>query len=288
MTRVSGLHCVGFIVPDLRAAEDFYYRLWAMRSVPAQGPALYFRSRCVEHPEIMLQAGDKPGLQHVAFSVLNEEDLSSLLNLAAGAGATIVDRPSWSERPGSGRVAAFLDLDGNRVELVVPARMHVSSLDADGPIGPKKLGHVVFWTPQRTAQEAFYAALGFQVTDRTHAGMSFMRCNQDHHTLALVDSKNNRVGVQHTSFDVGTVDDVMREFGRLRDAGAKCIWGVGRHGPGRNVFSYYNDPAGNIVEFYGDMDEFPESVNLEPTYWGREHKGDIWGVAGRPPRSFTE
>jgi len=146
----------------------------------------------------------------------------------------------------------------------------------------------VLWTPQRKEQEAFYTSLGFKVTDRTHAGMSFMRCNRDHHTLALVDSKDNRTGTQHTSFDVGTIDNVMREYGRLREAGVECIWGVGRHGPGRNVFSYYTDPCGNVVEFYGDMDEFTDHVDGEPRFWGPEHKGDVWGVAGRPPLSFTE
>ena len=288
MTRVLGLHCVGFIVPDISAAEDFYRRIWAMCPVPVAGPALYFRSKLADHPEIMLQPGERRGLQHVAFSVANEINLRTLLKRVSDAGAVIVDQPGPSDRPGSDLVAAFLDPQGNRIELVVPSQTGLPPVDAITPIGPKKLGHVVLWTQNRQALEAFYAHLGFQVTDRTHAGMSFLKCNHDHHTLALVDSQDKRAGTQHTSFDVGSIDNVMWEFARLRDAGVKCIWGVGRHGPGHNIFSYYHDPAGNVLEFYGDMDQIPEFTDSEPHYWGPEHKGDIWGIAGRPPPSFTE
>ena len=51
--------------------------------------------------------------------------------------------------------------------------------------------------------------------------------------------------LQHIAFDVGSLDNVMRNFARLRGLEVECAWGVGRHGPGNNVFSYYTDPAGN-------------------------------------------
>ena len=101
-------------------------------------------------------------------------------------------------------------------------------------------------------------------------------------------SKTGRTGVQHIAFDVGSLDNVMRNFGRLRDQGLDCAWGVGRHGPGNNIFSYYADPAGNFVEYYGDMEVFPVDDLVEARIWGPEHKGDIWGVAGIPPLAFRE
>jgi hypothetical protein len=114
-----------------------------------------------------------------------------------------------------------------------------------------------------------------------------MRCNTDHHSVAFVDS-DGRTGLQHIAFDVGTLDGVMRQKGRLAEAGVECIWGLGRHGPGNNLFTYYLDPAKNCIEFYGELEQIPDaSIPPEPRFWGPEHKGDQWGLAGPPPSSFT-
>jgi hypothetical protein len=83
----------------------------------------------------------------------------------------------------------------------------------------------------------------------------------------------------------------MREKGRLAAGGIECLWGPGRHGPGNNVFSYYRDPTGNMIEFYGEMEKFPDDAvhaPAEPVFWGAEHRGDIWGVAGPAPAEFRD
>lgn len=153
-------------------------------------------------------------------------------------------------------------------------------------VTPRKLGHVVLNTPNQPAMEAFYRTLGLRVTDRTSRGMSFMRCNRDHHTLALVNSP--RRGLQHAAFDVVELDNVMHALGELKRAGTPCIWGPGRHGPGHNIFTSYTDPAGNIVEYYAEMEQVDEDDDgpLEEKFWGPEHKGDVWGVAGPSPARF--
>jgi catechol-2,3-dioxygenase len=188
-------------------------------------------------------------------------------------------------RPGSSSQEAIevavLDPDSNRVELIVPSSVPLAA--SASTVAPRRLGHVVLWTGNVNQQEAFYALLGFQVTDRTHMGMSFLRCNADHHSLAIMHNDAGRRGLQHVAFDVSTVDEVMREYARLNAEGVKCIGGVGRHGPGNNIFSYYRDPVGNVVEFYGEMEKVPQFETAEPRFWGSEHKGDSWGVAGPPP-----
>jgi hypothetical protein len=78
----------------------------------------------------------------------------------------------------------------------------------------------------------------------------------------------------------------MQEYGRLRSKNLECIWGVGRHGPGNNVFSYYRDPEGNVIEFYGEMEQVASADVAETRYWGPEHKGDISGKVGPPPQAF--
>ena len=66
-----------------------------------------------------------------------------------------------------------------------------------------------------------------------------------------------------------------------------CIWGIGRHGPGNNLFSYYEDPAGNLFEIYAELEQVPDDeAPSEVRFWGPEHKGDISGRAGPPPMQF--
>ncbi len=292
MAKVSGLYRVGLGVPDIDSVSAFYEGTWAMRSVRGDGEEHVLRSQGTEHGDLILLRQRVPGLHHVGLRVRSETDLHALVAAVEAAGHAIEERPRSGTRPDEAVVAVVRDLDGNRLELVVPKADAAAANDASAG-SPRHLGHVVLWTPAESIeqQEAFYARLGFQVSDRTHIGMSFLRCNTDHHSIALLKSKNGRTGLQHVAYDIGTVDDVMREFARLRAVGLECIWGVGRHGPGNNVFSYYTDPVGNVIEYYGDMEVVQESDAaevLEARFWGPQHRGDIWGVAGMPPLPFRE
>lgn len=293
MVRVTGIHRLGLRVPELQTVCNFYLHHWGMDRDESDRDERSFRSKGSGHGDLVLRRGDEAMLDHVALSVRSEEELEALVASVERAGFAVAQRPRRGQRAGEALVAAVDDRDGNRVELVVPAAgtepEPEPGPDSDpAPLGPRKLGHVVLWTPRPEAQEAFYALLGFHVTDRTHLGMSFLRCNSDHHTLAFVQSARGRTGLQHAAFDIGSIDNVMRAFGRLRDQGVACIWGVGRHGPGNNVFSYYRDPANNVVEFYGDMETVPVDEHVETRFWGPEHKGDIWGVAGAAPEPFRD
>ncbi len=288
MVRVAGLYRVGLGVPDLDGVAAFYEKTWAMRPVRGNAAERVLRSRGTPHGDLALIRQEAASLHHLALGVRSEADLRALLAAVEGAGHPIAQPAQRGERPDEAVKAVIHDLDGNRIELVVPADDPAAADDAAG--SARHLGHIVLWTPaERIAQqEAFYALLGFQVSDRTHIGMSFLRCNTDHHSIALAKNNSGRTGLQHVAFDIGSVDDVMREFARLRDEGVKCIWGVGRHGPGNNVFSYYRDPAGNVIEYYGDMEVVEEAETVEPRIWGPQHKGDIWGVAGAPPQAFRD
>ncbi|MBL0423437.1 VOC family protein [Ramlibacter sp. AW1] len=284
MPKVSELRRVALRVPDMEAACAFYETVWAMDPGPGASGERSYRSRGENHDDLLLVPADGPGLDHLGLGVESEAGLHAIVRRVRSAGGTVLSEPAPGSRAGDLLVAAVADADGNRVELIVP-----SQPSGPRPIRSKRhLGHAVLWTPQATQQEAFYALLGFQVSDRTHIGMSFLRCNTDHHSLALAASRNGRRGLQHLAFDIGNIDDVMREYARIRSAGADCIWGVGRHGPGNNVFAYFRDPAGHVVEYYGDMETVESAEVAQVRYWGPEHKGDIWNIAGAPPVQFRD
>tara|TARA_R110002110_G_scaffold269682_2_gene485335 strand:+ start:5705 stop:6586 length:882 start_codon:yes stop_codon:yes gene_type:complete len=287
MTQVTGIHRLTLAVPELEPVGVYYREVVGLR-VLAEGEARWdLQCRASRHCDFSLVARQgAPAISSIALSVGSQKELPNLISAAVNAGGEVLREPApSSDYPGEFS-AAVVDPDGNHIELIYLEPTSNECADDVLTSGPQRIGHVVLWTPQIELMETFFGQLGLHVTDRTAMGMSFLRCNTDHHSVAVVRSKG-QTGLQHVAFDVGSIDDVMREKGRVSSVGVECVWGVGRHGPGNNVFSYYQDPAGNIFEFYGDMEKFTDNEEVgEPVFWGPEHRGDLWGVAGPAPQSF--
>ena len=284
--RVQGIHRLALRVPDLSAAQRFYRDVWLLSDQGRDGDFEAFRSPAEDHDELLLCEGATQ-IAHLAFTVGSREDLGAITARLEAEGfptRRIADELLFRA---DAAAAAVEDPDGREIWLVV-TQPGTAATDGAHPLAPRRIGHVVLWTPAQEAAERFYGLLGFDITDRTNAGMSFLRCNADHHSLALMKSVRGKTGLQHIAFDVGSLDNVMRNFARLRGLEVECAWGVGRHGPGNNVFSYYTDPAGNYIEYYGEMELFAADAPVETRIWGPEHKGDVWGLAGVPPLGFRE
>ena len=147
---------------------------------------------------------------------------------------------------------------------------------------PLRLAHVNLNSTDVDAATAFYEnALGFRLTDRSKA-MAFVRCNSDHHAVVISESPVN--GLNHIAFLMPDLESVMRGSGRMIDAGFPIGWGVGRHGPGDNVFAYFIDPTGFVVEYTAEVLQVDDSYSVKGAeYWvwppGRT---DQWGIA--PPK----
>jgi catechol 2,3-dioxygenase-like lactoylglutathione lyase family enzyme len=281
--RVLGLQRVNFGVLDVAESAAFYED--KVRFVPrgAEGDRVIFGFGAGES-QLQLERSPTPGMKGFAFSVADAE-LDAIVERAAAAGIPIVVHPTAGVGPGERRFARLLDPDENVVDLVVAH--DGANVPRAAPTVARKLGHIVLWTPDIARMEAFFEVLGMRVCDRTHLGMSFLRCNDDHHTIGLALSSSGRTGMQHAAFDVGTEQAVDHESARLAGSGVRCIWGPGRHGPGNNIFSYYFDPSKNIFELYGDMQRVPtDRSEIGVRYWGTEHRGDISGKAGPPPAEF--
>ena len=82
---------------------------------------------------------------------------------------------------------------------------------------------------------------------------------------------------------MANVDHVMKGVSNLRARGQEPDWGPGRHGPGNNIFCYYKDPAGYVVEFSSDLEYIENEATHEPAVWRRvPATADRWGTAGAP------
>jgi catechol 2,3-dioxygenase len=86
------------------------------------------------------------------------------------------------------------------------------------------------------------------------------------------------------------IESVMRGSGRVIDAGYPIAWGVGRHGPGNNVFAYFIGPFGFIIEYTAEILQVDDSyVARGPEDWSwPPGRADQWGIATLPSKSLKE
>ena len=111
--------------------------------------------------------------------------------------------------------------------------------------------------------------------------MSFLRCNPEHHSIAF--NAAPHAAYNHTSWTMGSIDELFRAQGRARTFGAPLMWGTGRHGPGSQVFNYFVEPSGYVVELIADGIEIPDEDAWKPQVWQRTPEAmDLWGTAGPP------
>jgi catechol 2,3-dioxygenase-like lactoylglutathione lyase family enzyme len=134
--------------------------------------------------------------------------------------------------------------------------------DPSAVIKPRTLSHVVYFVADAKKAEAFYARLGFIVTDRFNHLGPFMRPagTQDHHTLFMIESQNDHmIGCNHFTFHLGSANEVLQHGWNFVKKGYKSFWGPGRHILGSNYFWYFNSPFGAAIEFDADMDLHDDS-----------------------------
>ena len=93
------------------------------------------------------------------------------------------------------------------------------------PFSLNKIGHVALFVTDLERSARFYVeVLGFRVTDvygddMMPGGAVFLRCNTDHHGIALFPATQDKLagaGLHHMAFEVGSLDQVVRARNHLR------------------------------------------------------------------------
>jgi hypothetical protein len=80
----------------------------------------------------------------------------------------------------------------------------------------------------------------------------------DHHVLYVM--RGEKTGLNHISFEVQDIDDVLVGHEHLKSAGYRPTWGVGRHALGSQVFDYWFDPWDRVHEHWTDSDRLDASA----------------------------
>jgi catechol 2,3-dioxygenase len=290
---VLGLLSVTLEVPDLAPGTKFYSD--AGLEVNVTGDIAHMQCEGQARDSIILIGGaDRKRLHHIT---LRADGLDEIAARVPEFGGKIVEAPAgfanealWVEDPHG----MLIELRACPVDpeltpappFVINApgaivRKRQSAMlpgSAYGPVRPRRLGHVLLFTPDVLRSVEFMTeALGMGLADRAQDIIAFCCCRKDsdHHVVAF--AKSPAIGFHHTSFQVDDPDQVGRGGAALLAKTGRGDWGVGRHTIGSNFFHYIQDPWGSWFEYYSDIDHIDDYALWTPTNYGMEDSLANWG-----------
>lgn len=278
---VSGLRSVDFTVPDLAVAVEFYTAVWGLDLADRTAGTAWLRATGSDPHVLALHDGDVPAIRSMTFRAAHDTDMVELTERVRSAGADVLHEPAPTDEHGGGTILALRDPRGRTIRIV-QGDILAEPLPCD-PDRPERLAHVNFNSTDVDADARFTeAALGFRLTDRSGM-MAFERTNDDHHSIVIAEAAVDHLN--HVAFQLPAWEGVMRAAGRMVDAGFPIGWGPGRHGPGNNVFAYFVDPFGFVIEHTAEVLQVDDDYRVGgPADWrwpaGRT---DQWGIC--PPKT---
>lgn len=280
--KVTGLRGVELGVTDLNQSTAFYSHVWGLDPVVSESDTVHLRANGGEHHVVTLRERPKAGLLGVHFAAQDRTAVNALHAKAKAFGAKVTSDPVELPRSaGGGYGFQFSTPEGQVVNIASDVAQHSNTVNDRSK--PTKLSHVVFNSAKIEEQTRFFIdLLGFKLSDSTDM-MDFIRCSADHHSIAV--ARGQGPSLNHMAYEVANIDGLMRGAGRLKSSGFNVEWGVGRHGPGDNVFTYFVEPNGFVVEYTTEIEQVDEATYLphDPKYW-REFpmRPCRWGMAGHP------
>jgi hypothetical protein len=281
-------------VPDPEPVAQYYEEFGLTRS----GPDTLSTTEGGE--QLFLSTAPTRRLVQMVVDVDDEDDLGRAHAALAAAGhvAVATDRTLSATEPHSG-VRVVLRVEPRRTTAAAAAPPGYNGfgppvrIDARAPgvlrsssVRPRKLGHVVFTTPNFGATNDFLTSLiGFKVSDYAGDLGAFLRCSTDHHNVLVLEAPVTFL--HHSAWQVDDVDEIGRGASALIEGHPeRHVWGLGRHHAGSNFFWYLRDPAGNFSEYYSDLDFIAEDSNWLPER--AEGKYALWNWGPEPPNFFLQ
>ena len=279
-----------FTVPELNVAERFYKAF----GLDVRRSGTWLDLYAYGHPHCWGSVYEKSGPKRLAFISYGifKEDLEPfrlrIQQLALGC-------QSHSLSDGTG--LWLRDPDGVATQLAVapkvsPSQKSEKTTPNGGAPGvrsapsrskvtqvrPRHLSHVLRFTPDVPRMMRFCIdVLGLRLSDKSQDVIAFLHGahGSDHHLVAF--AKSEAPGLHHTSWDVGSVDELGCGAEQMKKHGYSKGWGVGRHVLGSNYFYYAQDPWGSFAEYSFDMDFIPNGLDWQPGNHPTEDSFYVWG-----------
>ena len=212
--------------------------------------------------ELIVYKAESSALRRVGLEAVNEDAVDEIERRAREAGLQVLS--TTPSLPSIKKSVTLATSEGIIFEAHTPVAAE-QPLRYHGPgVHPKCLDHVNLSAadPKKWAEE-MSAVFGLLLSERTTGyEISWMRAADGrHHTVAAV--KSPGAGVHHISWEFNSFEDFKKLGDNLIPEGRRLVWGPGRHGAGDNLFLYFWDKGGFLIECIAEM-EIIHDVNEPP------------------------
>jgi catechol-2,3-dioxygenase len=255
--RLAKVGSAGFTTTDLDRLAGYYRDVIGFSETVRTDDGVYLASGH-DHHTVALRKGDEDGLSYMSFQLAGDMTLQEAADALSESGVE-TELKSDAE-PGIPELLEFRDPEGNTLRLYSEIEQGGAGVSGRG-IGPHKLGHICIRADDVTALCDWYEqTLGFRWSDWIGDFFVFIRLNADHHTVNLLKGPAHGNVLHHIAYELRDWAAVQPACDRLYQEGYKLVWGPGRHGPGHNIYTYHQDPDGNMVELFCQLDVMNESL----------------------------
>jgi catechol 2,3-dioxygenase-like lactoylglutathione lyase family enzyme len=219
----------------------------------------------------------------ISLAAADRAAVDQLFTQVQAAKCQIIFAPRELKTFGAGYGFRFFSPDGLSFEVSSDVTRGSIHPIAVGSAIPEKISHIVLHSPNHKALTDFFInTLGFQLSDWLGDFMSFLRCNEWHHRIAILPGPPC---LNHVAYDMPNVEEMMRGVGKLKRRQTEILWGPGRHTAGNNTFSYFATPNGFSVEYTADLERVPD--DWKPTvHVPTPLIMDQWGIGTGGPQSM--
>ncbi|MGW0817228.1 VOC family protein [Streptomyces viridiviolaceus] len=265
--RVSRLGYVNFETPDVQRLTEYYTKVLGFALVDESPQQVFLTTGNDHHCVVIDKAEAARGRSVVGYEI--QEDLDSAQRRLKEAGLATERRTDIG--PGTPDVLVLTEPETG-AGLHLYESQTPSGVTATFDQRPSKLGHVAAYTPSTDGMRTFYeSAMGFRWADSIGDFFVFLRCNADHHAANFMQSDTYQ-GMHHIAYEARDLNHLQIMIDNLARQGYRLYWGPGRHAVGHNIFTYHEDPDGNHIELFTQLDVMldEEKGYYEPRPW-HEH-----------------
>ena len=291
--NITRLSHIELAVTNLAASRAFYVDTLGLQVSEETGDAIFLRAMEERgHHCVVLRRADAPSASVLGFKLFEDADIDRAKAYFDARGLAT----RWIERPHQGRTLLTRDPHGiplefyHRMEKLAPIHQRYALYKG---VKPLRIDHFNCFSPDVDASAAFYAEIGFRVTEYTEDEASgrlwaaWMHRKGGVHDMAFTNGLGPRL--HHLAFWVPTPLNIIDLLDLMSTTGylAHIERGPGRHGISNAFFLYIRDPDGHRIEIYCSDYQTVDSDH-EPLRWDLKdpQRQTLWGAPA--PKSWFE
>jgi catechol 2,3-dioxygenase len=218
--------------------------------------------------ELVVHEASENAIRSLGFEAVSEAAVAQAAARVEDAGCKLVSTEPSLDCCVTGM--QFVTPQGHTFELHSPVKTEIyGNRHPTLGMSPLRLDHVNIMSPGPAETRAHMEKImGMRLSERM-----------------VDDGVKGVTGLHHYSWEVAEFSDYCHLGDRLDTIGKNFIWGLGRHRPGDNTFSYYIDTCGAMVECAGNMALINDDDRYEPniiTALKRPENVRVMNVWGEP------